>query len=1209
MRNAMSKDFFREIKYTLNRYVSILLIVALGVAFLAGIRATCPDMKLSLDYYLDQSDFMDLRVLSTLGLTDDDLQAISSIEGVKAVEGAYSYDAEVIGENAKWILRFLSEPQNVNKISLVEGRDIENPDECIVDRLMIDKDGYQIGDQLTVTAAGKDENVSDALSVTTFTIVGAAASPSYFTSARDTTSIGTGQADAFVYLSPKVFKSEAYSAAYLTVEGAAEKTAYSDAYDNVVDQVKDKLEAISEEREAARYNGIMDDANTELDDARSKLADAKADAESELSDAWAKLQDGEQQIRDGQKTLDDNKAAYEEQITSAKAKLQNSEQQLQKGEAQVSANEKKLKDGRQQLSEARQQLEESGRTLEAKKQQYEEGLKAAEDGQKQLDEGRAQLAAASESLKSQEEALNTQKNALQEQYETLLVQKEELNEGIIQLERQIGELCQQRDEAAAAEEPDEELIAQLDAQIAEVSGKKSQLESRRDEIQAGLSQAESGLSEIESGLTQVEAGKEELSQQQDKLESQQTQLDETKKQLDDAGKQLEAGSSQLEAGKQQLNNKQQELENGQNALNQAKRQLENGWSELESGRKELQSKMASAQSQFEEAEQKLTEAKAELADAKEKYVSGKEEAKEKIADAEQEIADAEEQLGEVEYPEWYVLDRNATQSYVEYEQNAERIGAIGKIFPLIFFLVAALVSLTTMTRMVESQRTQIGTLKALGYSGWSIASKYVWYALSASVIGSVIGLIFGQKFLPWVIITAYRVLYPNITVILTPLNLYYSVTASGAAILCVTGAALASCCRELAASPAELMRPEAPAAGKKILLEHVGPVWKHMKFTSKVAMRNLFRYKKRFFMTIFGIGGCTALVVFAFGLTDSISGVAHRQYDELFHYDMTLTLEDHVTDQEMEKLYDFLDNNDGLKAEQYIRLRSMSMSVQGSTTSYTAYLTVPEDSGKYGSFVELQDRKTGVPYCLNDTDVIITEKLAELLGIKAGDTLKITDKDMEREVTVGAVAENYLMSYVYMSPALYRQTFGQTPEWNKIEAFIPGLNSDNSDDYSAQLLQLEAVSGTSTTDYVRSKFEEVLDSLDIVTLILMTAAGMLAFIVLYNLNNINITERRRELATIKVLGFYDLEVAEYVYRENVMLTAIGALCGAVLGKYLHAFIITSVETDVIMFIRRADFSSYVYAVVITFGFSIFVNWLMYFRLRKIDMVESLKSVE
>ena len=1209
MRNAMNKDFFREIKYTLNRYVSILLIVALGVAFLAGIRAACPDMKLSLDYYLDQSDFMDLRVLSTLGITEDDLQAISSVEGVKAVEGAYSYDAEVMGENAKWILRFLSEPQTVNRLDIVEGRDIENPNECVVDRLMIDKDGYQIGDQLTVTAAGKDEDVSDTLSETTFTIVGAANSPSYFTSARDTTSIGTGQTDAFVYLAPEVFKTEAYSAAYLTVEGAAEKNAYSDAYENVVDQVKNRLEAISDEREAARYNGIMDDANAKLDDARAKLADAKAQAESELSDAWDKIQDGEQQLSDGRKTLDDNKAAYEKQIAAAKEKLQSSEKQLQEGQAQVIANEKKLGEGRQQLGEARQQLEESGRTLEEKQRQYEEGLKAAEDGQQQLDQGRTKLAEASERLKSQEETLNAQKNTVQEQHAALQEQKERLDAGISQLDDQISMLMKQRDEAAAAEEPDEELIAQMDAQIEELSGQKSQLESQRDELQTGLSQMENGLSEIEAGLSQIESGKEELSQQQTMLDSQQIQLNETKKQLEEAGKQLEAGSSQRESGKQQLADKQQELEDGQTALNQAKSQLESGWSQLESGRKELQSKMASAQSQFEEAEQKLADAKAELADAKEKYASGKKEAQEKIADAEQEIADAEEQLGEVEYPEWYILDRNATQSYVEYEQNAERIGAIGKIFPLIFFLVAALVSLTTMTRMVESQRTQIGTLKALGYSSWSIARKYVWYALSASIIGSVIGLIFGQKFLPWVIITAYRVLYPNISVVLTPLNLYYSVTASGAAILCVTGAALASCYRELASSPAELMRPEAPAAGKKILLEHVGFIWKHMKFTSKVAMRNLFRYKKRFFMTIFGIGGCTALVVFAFGLTDSISGVAHRQYDELFHYDMTLTLEDHVTDQEMEKLYDFLENNDGLKAERYIRLRSMSMSVQGSETSYTAYLTVPEDAGKYGSFVELKDRKNGTSYSINDTDVIITEKLSDLLGIKAGDTIRITDKDIEKEVTVGAVAENYLMSYVYMSPKLYEQTFGQTPEWNKIEAFIPGLNSDNSDDYSTELLQLDAVSGTSTTDYVRSKFEEVLDSLNIVTLILMAAAGMLAFIVLYNLNNINITERRRELATIKVLGFYDLEVAEYVYRENVMLTAIGALFGAVLGKYLHAFIITSVETDVIMFIRHADFSSYIYAVVITFGFAVFVNWLMYFRLRKIDMVESLKSVE
>jgi len=454
------------------------------------------------------------------------------------------------------------------------------------------------------------------------------------------------------------------------------------------------------------------------------------------------------------------------------------------------------------------------------------------------------------------------------------------------------------------------------------------------------------------------------------------------------------------------------------------------------------------------------------------------------------------------------------------------------------------------------------------------------------------------------------VLYPNLFVVLTPLNAYYSIMASGAAVICVTGAALASCYRELVASPAELMRPSAPAAGRKILLEHVGFIWHHMKFTSKVAVRNLFRYKKRFFMTIFGIGGCTALVVFAFGLTDSISGVAHRQYDELFHYDMTLTLDDNADEADMDELYDFLSHNNGLKADQYTRLRSMSMSVKGNgETSYTAYLTVPEDTEVYKDFVVLQDRKTGTPYAMDDETVIITEKLANLLRVSTGDKITVTDNDVDKEVTVGHIAENYLMSYVYMSPALYETTFGETPKWNKIEAFIPGLTSENSESYSAKLLALNAVSGTSTTDYVRSKFEEVLNSLNIVTLILMTAAGMLAFIVLYNLNNINITERRRELATIKVLGFYDLEVAEYVYRENILLTIIGALVGAVFGKYLHAYIITSVETEVLMFIRRADFSSYIYAIIITFGFSIFVNWLMYYRLKKIDMVESLKSVE
>ena len=1210
MRNAINKDFFREIKYTLNRYVSILLIVALGVAFLAGIRATCPDMKLTLDHYLDEADYMDLRVLSTLGLTGEDLTAIAEVDGVKEVDGAHSYDAFVMNGNEKWTLRFLSEPVSVNKLEITEGRNIENANECVVDHLLIEKDGYHIGDQITVVPPGKGEKLSDTLTESTFTIVGVAASPEYFTTTRDTTSVGTGQTDAFVFLSPEVFKSDIYSAVYITVDGAAAKQAYSDDYEAVVDKVKEKLEAISSEREAARYNGIMDDANTEIDDARDKLADAKAEAESELDDAWAQIQDGEQQISDGQKELDDNRAVYEDQIAAAKAKLSSGEQELQDGQAEITSNEQKLQDGQTQIMAARQQLEDSSQTLAEKKQQYEAGLQAANAGQEQLTAGQAKLTEASETLQSQEAALNEQKASLQEQKENLTAQQTELEQGIAQLEAQEEALEEKRNEAASQEKPDEALIAQLDVQLAAVQEQLTQLDAQKNALAEGISQVDGGLDQIEAGLSQIASGKEELNEQQKELNSQQAKLDETFNQLTEAKIQLDAGSSQLESGRQQLENKQQELDSGKAALDQAKAQLQSGQAEIDKGKAELKSQMASAEAQFAAAEQKLTDAKSELADAKEKYASGKKEAQEKIADAEKEIQDAEDQLADVDYPEWYVLDRNSTQAYVEYEQNAERIGAIGKIFPLIFFLVAALVSLTTMTRMVESQRTEIGTLKALGYSNWAIARKYVFYALSASLIGSLIGLVLGQKLLPWVIIAAYRVLYPNLFVVLTPLNAYYSIMASGAAVICVTGAALASCYRELVASPAELMRPSAPAAGRKILLEHVGFIWHHMKFTSKVAVRNLFRYKKRFFMTIFGIGGCTALVVFAFGLTDSISGVAHRQYDELFHYDMTLTLDDNADEADMDELYDFLSHNNGLKADQYTRLRSMSMSVKGNgETSYTAYLTVPEDTEVYKDFVVLQDRKTGTPYAMDDETVIITEKLANLLRVSTGDKITVTDNDVDKEVTVGHIAENYLMSYVYMSPALYETTFGETPKWNKIEAFIPGLTSENSESYSAKLLALNAVSGTSTTDYVRSKFEEVLNSLNIVTLILMTAAGMLAFIVLYNLNNINITERRRELATIKVLGFYDLEVAEYVYRENILLTIIGALVGAVFGKYLHAYIITSVETEVLMFIRRADFSSYIYAIIITFGFSIFVNWLMYYRLKKIDMVESLKSVE
>ena len=482
------------------------------------------------------------------------------------------------------------------------------------------------------------------------------------------------------------------------------------------------------------------------------------------------------------------------------------------------------------------------------------------------------------------------------------------------------------------------------------------------------------------------------------------------------------------------------------------------------------------------------------------------------------------------------------------------------------------------------------------------------YALSASVIGSLIGLVFGQKFIPWLIISTYMIIYPNLPVILTPLSPGYSLLSSGAAILCVTGAAYLTCRSAFRETPAQLMRPVAPQAGKKIWLEHISPIWRRLSFTRKVTLRNLFRYKKRFLMTIFGTGGCTALIVFGFGLTDSIGGVVSRQYEGLSHYDMSVSLKDDRTAQEEQELADLLDRHEDVSS--WTRLRSRMLEIDGGRANYSAYLTVPEDPAVYGNYFTLTDRVEGGSYVLDDESIIITEKLADLMDLGAGDSMTVKDGDDKADFKIKAVAENYLMSYVFMTPALYEEAFGHAPAYNAIHIMAGEDDSEKTmDALSEEILELDAPSGTTTTAYTRSQFDTVLNSLDIITLVVVTAAGMLAFVVLYNLNNINITERRRELATIKVLGFYDREVAAYIFRENILLTLIGAAIGLIFGKYLHSFIITTVETDVIMFVRHAAWQSYALAFFLTLAFSLAVNAMMFFSVRRIDMIESLKSVE
>ncbi len=629
--------------------------------------------------------------------------------------------------------------------------------------------------------------------------------------------------------------------------------------------------------------------------------------------------------------------------------------------------------------------------------------------------------------------------------------------------------------------------------------------------------------------------------------------------------------------------------------------------------KDGEDQIALAKETLAQAEKELADAKDQIAQAKEElaqgwldYEEGEATAQAELEDARQQIAQAEEELSDIEEPEWYVLDRSSMQSYVEYGMDAERIGSIGKVFPAFFFLVAALVALTTMTRMVEEERTQIGTLQALGYSRRSIAAKYLLYAISASLLGSIIGVAFGSQFLPWIIITAYQMMYTNIVAVKTPLQFDYALLSTLLAVGCTTLATWAACYRELRSTPAQLMRPAAPKQGKRVFLEKIPFLWKRLSFTGKSTIRNLFRYKKRFFMTVFGIGGCMALLMVGFGLRDSIAKIMDTQYTTVWTFQAYLNLdsnEDYSQIQEEANDYDHV--LETLVAYQ------VSKEVSSETTTMDAYLFVFEDVDRLPDFILLRSRtRQNETYTLTDNGVVLTEKLATQLGVNVGDSFQIAESDTKNyTVTVTAITENYLYHYVYMTPTLYEALFGKEPAYNQLLMRMEEISTEEEDAMATTFLEKKAVTGVSFVRDMQETVDNMMTSLDTVIWVLIAAAGLLAFVVLYNLNNINITERYRELATLKVLGFYDGEVAGYVYRENILLTFFGILIGIVLGLALHQYIIQTVEVSMLMFGQEIKPLSYLYSSLLTILFSLIVNIFMFYSLKKIDMISSLKSVE
>lgn len=1197
-KKALKKEFYMEIRRSLGRFLSIFFIVAIGVSFFSGIRAAEPDMRYSGDAYFDEKNLMDIQVMSTLGLTDEDIKVLKQVDGIENVEAGYSTDALCAGTESQAVLHIMSMLPSMNELTLEEGRLPEKPDECAVDADLLAKDGflarngYQIGDTIRLTS-GTDDPITDTLTGDTFTIVGSVSSPNFISFGRGNTTIGTGSVSGFAAVLPESFEMDVYTELYATVDGAKELTAFTDEYTDHVEQVLDELEERKEERQDSRTKEIREEAETELADGKQELADAKAEAQTELADA-------KQQIDDGWKQLNDGKA----QLASSYAELESSRETLAAGEAEIAQNEKLLSEKTAELETQQETLNEKQRELDGKLAELE-GSQSELDVQRAIvEQNKAALDQKQQQLNGSQTALDAQKTELDAQWAQLAESQEALEEQSTLVgvqESQLNELKAQYQALLESGTADEATLQAMEAKIAEgdaaLAAAKEQLSGAQTQLTTWKSQLDAAQAQLDAGQAALTAGQEELNAGYAQLTQAQTQLDEGQAQIDSGRTQISEGQAQLDTGKAAL-------ESGKTQLADAKSQLETAKQEIADGRAQLTSgeqKIAEAESEIAENEQKLN-------DAQKEYDDGKAEADAEIADAEAELADAETEIAKIEPAKWYINSRDDLTDYTGYGENADRMRAIGKVFPVLFFLVAALISLTTMTRMVEEQRTQIGTLKALGYDRRSIAAKYLGYATLATVTGSIVGILFGEKVFPYIIITAYGIMYPHMHNVVIPYNLEYALMASMAALVCTLFATIFSCYRELREQAAELMRPPAPKNGKRVLLERMTWIWSRLSFTWKATIRNLVRYKKRFFMTVFGISGCMALLLVGFGLKDSIFDIGKIQYHELSLYNGNVVLNEEASEEEQDAAVKKLDADKRVKSTAENLLTQVTIS--NGKEEKDVFLNVPKEEEHFSDFVVNRDRITKEQYTLDDSGVILTEKAAKELEVKAGDTIYVVDDEKgEIPYKIAAVCENYMMHYLYMTADLYQNGFEEEPDYNSVYYIMQDGKIAEAEDVGGSVIEEEGALSVSYTTNVEEQLDDMLGSLNIVIVVLVISAGMLAFVVLYNLNNINITERKRELATLKVLGFYPMEVAEYVYRENVILTVIGAIVGILLGKILHRFIIVTVEIDTAMFGRNIDFSSFVYGFLITVGFSVLVNAVMYFKLKKIDMIESLKSVE
>lgn len=1082
MKSVIWKDIFRDIKKSKGRFFSIVAIVSLGVMLFSGVKVAPIDMKKSADSYYDDYNLMDIQLVSTLGLTDEDVEEIKKIEGVLGIYPSYTMDViSKVGVD-EFALKVHSMPINnlktdnenyINRVNVIQGRLPKKSGECVIANKKLNNLNVKIGDKLPIKS-GTEDNISKSLKVSEFTVVGIVETPYYLSHHIGNTNIGNGTLKSYIMIPDIDFNMENFTEIYIAVDGAKKVNSYTKEYFEIVDKVSNSLEEISQSRIESRYETVLNEAKEELNKGKEKYNSKKKEVENQLQ--------------------------------YASNEIENAGIELQNGEAEIASNEillaNSIKDGEDKINAAEKELDE-------REKQYEQGLIE----------------------------YNVTKNIIGGIISTLEERLVSLEEKLVPIQDRIDELN---------EELKKDNITEYEKEVI------------NNEIKT---------------LTGI----------------------------------LTVTKNQIQIVQQEFNNQKKQLELGKSELNLAKSKIDEGRATLEKEKVNLENAKLNGENQIANAKLEIEKGKKELAVGEEEYRKNKLLAEEKLRKAEEKIKDAEDEIKKIEKPKWYVLDRKYHYSYRDYESSADGIDKLSNVFPIFFFLVAALVCLTTMTRMVDEQRINIGTLKALGYGMGAISKKFIFYALFASAIGSAIGLACGLSFLPVVIYNAYRIIYtmPDMVhVISIPLIIAISFAAIG-----VTTIATYFACRiELMETPSVLMRPKSPKEGKRILLERIPFLWNKFNFTGKVTIRNIFRYKKRFFMTVFGIAGSTALLLAGFGIKDSIKTIVNDQFGEIYKYQMSVDVNSNINSIQLEELETKLKENENI--EDYTFIRNEKCKITFNDENQSIDLIVPMERNIFNKFFRLQERVAKKAIDLPRDGVVITEKVAKLLGVDVGDEIEIfNSNDKSGIVKISAIVENYIGHNIYMDNNYYEKVFGRKIAKNKVIIILSDKANERVNEISSEVINYKGVTGIDNTVSLKEKFNDTISSLNIVVIVMILSAGALAFVVLYNLTNVNISERIREIATIKVLGFYDREVSSYIFRENILLTVLGLILGIGLGIVFHRFIMVTVEMDDMMFGRNIDFISFIFGGILTVSFSLIVNFIMYFKLKKIEMVESLKSVD